>query len=202
MCWAVSLLIHMRCNFVVFILQKKVHERHGNEIKLTGGAIMNTNPGESTTRALVLSVSEDGWAEVAADRKQGCDGCGEVKSTCHSCLTATRRTVRALNKAGAEAGDLVLLSMESSAVFKYAAFVYFVPVLGLMIGALAGFKLGAGLPLPPDVSTILFGLLGLVAGFMVLRGISKHITAGGYSGPVIRTVIMEGKGPTEKERAV
>ena len=163
---------------------------------------MKTNPNESTTRGLVLSVTDDGWAQVAADRQKGCGGCGEAKSACHTCLTTSSRTAQALNEAGAGEGDVVLLSMDRSVVFKYAALVYFIPVLGLMIGALAGFNLGTGLPLPPDVSTILFGLLGLAAGFMVLRGISKHITAGGYSGPVIRTVIMEGKGPTEKERAV
>lgn len=132
-------------------------------------------------------------AEVAADRKKGCGGCGEAKSTCHSCLTATRSTARALNKAGAKAGDLVLLSMESSAVFKYAALVYFIPVLGLMIGALAGFNLGAGLPLSPDASTIIFGIIGLAAGFFLLTMISKRIGTGKYSGPVIRNVIMEGK---------
>ncbi|MCF8045624.1 MAG: SoxR reducing system RseC family protein [Desulfarculaceae bacterium] len=154
---------------------------------------MNTNPRESTTRGLVLSVTDDGWAQVAADRKKGCDGCGEAKSTCHSCLTTTRRTARALNKAGAKAGDIVLLSMDSSVVFKYAALVYFIPVLGLMIGALAGFKLGAGLPVSADASTILFGIGGLAAGFFVLTVISKRIGSGKYSGPVIRNVVMEGK---------
>ncbi len=140
-----------------------------------------------------MSVTHDGWAEVAADRKKGCDGCGEAKSTCHSCLTTTRRTARALNTAGAKAGDIVLLSMDQGVVFKYAALVYFIPVVGLMAGALAGFGLGAGLPLSPDAATILFGFLGLAGGFFVLTLISKRITKGKYSGPVIRSVIMEGK---------
>lgn len=84
----------------------------------------------------VLSIAEDGSAQVEHIRKSACSG------DCHQCAGcgAAKETMvlTARNPIGAKAGDLVLLSSESAPVLKAAAVMYMVPLLLFFLGYLAG----------------------------------------------------------------
>lgn len=68
------------------------------------------------------------------------------------------------------AGDTVIIGIDESALMQAALAVYAVPVAGLLAGGtFAHLALQA-----PDLLVAGFGLLGLVAGFVVTRGFSQR----------------------------
>lgn len=87
---------------------------------------------------IVISSDKDGWAHVITDRRGGCGGCHSNHSGCRSCLAGSKIESRAENAVGARSGDLVKLTLPSSAVFKGAALLYVWPIAAMFAGAFAG----------------------------------------------------------------
>lgn len=140
------------------------------------------------TRGLVISVKEDGKAQVATDKKNACGGCGTTHH-CHSCLSNSKIMTEALNSAGAEQGDLVEISLNSGLILKSAAIMYLIPIAGLMTGALIGAGISNMLAMDETTSAIIFGIAGLCLGFMVTAFISKWMSSNNRLTPVISRII-------------
>jgi sigma-E factor negative regulatory protein RseC len=87
---------------------------------------------------IVVECTSAGWARVRADTRGVCNGCHESGGGCRTCLTSTSMESRAANPVGAQAGDVVKISLRSATLFKGAAVLYLVPVLALLLGGLAG----------------------------------------------------------------
>ena len=63
-------------------------------------------------RGLVKRVSRDGWAMVVTERDDACSNC-ESAQFCHSLADCSRMETRVLNRANAEVGDRVVISLSS-----------------------------------------------------------------------------------------
>lgn len=87
---------------------------------------------------IVISSDKDGWASVITERSGGCGGCHSNHSGCRSCLAGSKIESRAANTIGARSGDLVKLTLPSSAVLKGTALLYVLPVAAMFVGAFAG----------------------------------------------------------------
>ena len=61
---------------------------------------------------LVKRVSRDGWAMVVTERDDACSNC-ESAQFCHSLADCSRVETRVLNRANAEVGDRVVISLSS-----------------------------------------------------------------------------------------
>ncbi len=89
-----------------------------------------------TQRVKVLSVADDGTAQVVHIRQSACSG------DCHQCsgCGAAQETMilTAQNPIGAREGDLVLLNAESAPVLRAAAVMYLLPLLLFFLGYLLG----------------------------------------------------------------
>jgi len=116
------------------------------------------------TRGLIKSVSEDGWAHVVVPRNNACGGCGS-SSGCHGCLANAKMEIKVLNKAGANAGDLVSIRLSSEMVLKGAAVLYLLPVGGLLIGAAAGAWINQIAGISDSGFAIIMSFTGLLLGF-------------------------------------
>ncbi len=107
----------------------------------------------------VRRVFEDGTAEVARVRESACSG------ECHKCSgCGAQQQVMVLtvnNPIGAKTGDLVVIESETGPVLQAAAVLYIVPVVLFLVAYLLGEHLWAQGPL--------FGVLGLVAGFVLVK---------------------------------
>jgi sigma-E factor negative regulatory protein RseC len=77
--------------------------------------------------------------------------------------------VEALNDVGARVGDRIVLRVSSGALLKVAFMLYIFPVLLLMSGALLGQKLGPALRYDPSSFSLLLGVFGFVAAFVIVR---------------------------------
>jgi sigma-E factor negative regulatory protein RseC len=100
--------------------------------------------------------------------------------------------IKALNRAGAGVGDLVLVSLSSPTVLKSAALFYMIPLVGLLSGAVTGAALNRRLPLGETGGAILFGFAGLFLGFVMTRLVTKFMSANNRLTPVITEIIRKG----------
>lgn len=142
-------------------------------------------------KGLVVKAEENGWAQVATERKGSCDGCGPGNS-CHSCLSSAKIVTPVINKAGAKAGDLVTVSLDSDMILKNAAVLYLIPIVGLMGGALLGAGLSGDWGISETGAAIGFGGAGFCLGFLIAVLISKRMSADDRLTPTISQIIQPG----------
>jgi sigma-E factor negative regulatory protein RseC len=143
------------------------------------------------TKGLVISIKEEGMAQVATERKSACGGC-QATQNCQSCLTNSKMVAEVLNDVGAKEGDLVDISLNSDVVLKGAAVLYLIPVAGLMGGALIGLGLKETLAISESAATIAFGFAGLCLGFLITAFISRWMSANNRLTPKISRIITRG----------
>jgi len=139
-------------------------------------------------QGIVSSISDDGWAQVLTERHEA-----HAKGTVSHCCTPTgpgsRMVIRAMNRAGAKAGDLVSLDIGSGALIKSALLMYLTPMIGLVCGAVLGSALHQNLGLDETLAGILFGVAGFSLAFLIARAASGRMGKGGSLTPVITTVL-------------
>lgn len=135
-------------------------------------------------KGTVVNTDNKGWAEVMVQN----DGeCGSCQSGC-GCSVSSHRpktATRVRNEIGAKKGDYVAIKMDSGKMFTGFAFLYLVPIAGLMIGAIWG----SNTSLFGDAAAAVFSTLGLVSGFLVSVLVSRKLAANAKYSPVITRVI-------------
>lgn len=141
---------------------------------------------------IVISSDRDGSALVITDRKGGCGGCQSGHSGCRSCLAGSKIESRATNAIGARSGDLVKLTLPSSAVFKGTALLYVLPIAAMFIGAFAGIWISGLLGFQRASGALPGSLIGLgFAVWVVIRlGHSPRLVR--QMTPVITAIVQRG----------
>ena len=106
----------------------------------------------------VVSVEGDN-AFVEVERTSACAQCGlqEVEE-----LVGGKPVFMALNTANATIGETVKVRVQSVAYLKASAFIYGIPIIFLIIGALLGFYLAGKFGVSSDTMSALFGMFGLI----------------------------------------
>ena len=152
---------------------------------------------------LVTSISENGWAEVVADRRDACGDCDASHSSCCASLGgSSKMVIKAMNRAGARAGDLVSITLKSGTVIQGAAIFYLIPLVGLIIGAGIGSKSNLGLPVSKTAAGILFSFAGLALGFLITAAITRWLAAKQVFTPVITHIVKSGFRPPDALLAI
>lgn len=141
----------------------------------------------------VSSVTTNGWAMVVTEKGDACSNC-ESAQFCHSLTDCSSMETRVLNRAKAQVGDRVSISLSSRSVFKSALILYIMPTLSLILGAFIGSGLHIYIGIGETASAIVFGFAGLILGFTIAGWISKRQTGCSKLIPVISAVIQ----PAEK----
>ena len=143
-------------------------------------------------QGLVASISENGWAQVVADRRDACGDCGA--SGCCAALGGggSKMVIKAMNRAEAGIGDLVSITLKSGTVVQSAAIFYLIPLAGLIFGAAVGSSSSLGLPLSETAAGILFSFVGLALGFLITAVITRWLSAKQAFTPVITRIIKSG----------
>jgi sigma-E factor negative regulatory protein RseC len=130
-----------------------------------------------TETAEVIEVDgEHAWVETR--RKAVCDACA-VRKGCGSGIISRmfrgRARLRVENTIGARVGERVVLGIEDSALVRASLAVYMMPLVWMLLGALAGQMAANALAWErTDGITALAGVFGLLAGFLWLRRYARH----------------------------
>jgi sigma-E factor negative regulatory protein RseC len=140
-------------------------------------------------KGLVTGTTEDGWAQVETDRN-------DAGSHCTSCRVSfgcnTEMTINAINRAGAEVGDLVSMHLSSGTIMKSAAILYLIPVVGLISGAFLGDELSTRLAMSKTSAVALLSIAGFILGYIITTLISRWMSARRTLSPIITRIIRRG----------
>lgn len=155
------------------------------------------------TAMVVATEGEFAWVET--QRQSACGSCSASKgcgtATLSKVLGQRRTRVRALNRANAETGDTVLIGIQENALVRGSLAMYAMPLVLMLGAALVGHGLGQTFGRDPEGMSMLFGLLGLGAGFLWLRRFSRRVSDDPRYQPVIlrrlsQFQIMENRAPS------
>ena len=135
----------------------------------------------------VVKIAGD-KAFVEVERGSACAQCGlqEVEE-----LTAGGKPVfEAINMANAKPGDKVKVQVQSVTYMKASFFIYGLPVLLMLIGAMLGVYVAGEFNKSSDIMSVLFGFGGLAVGILIIYLFRKRGTRREYL-PVIVEVMGE-----------
>jgi len=136
-------------------------------------------------KARVVAVGE-GYAWVETQRQTSCSACNVNKGCGTAALAKVlgqRRTrVYALTQIPLKVGDEVIIGIAEQALLQSSLAVYLVPLLAFFTGAVLGRVVFS---FHSESMTILFGLLGLIAGFVWLWFFTRQIRADNHFQPLI-----------------
>jgi sigma-E factor negative regulatory protein RseC len=125
--------------------------------------------------------------KVIVTRHSSCESCG-------ACGIGAKPTTDFMlnNNIGAKVGDRVAIELHSKALFKAAFLVYAIPLIALIIGFLAGQRIGASGGMTPDhaeLTGIGSGFFFLVLAFLVLRRLERIRVFGSDIQPQLVAVV-------------
>lgn len=116
------------------------------------------------SQAVVTEVYANGMAQIEVRRKSACAGdCGTCKGCAHpeEIIRAT-----AVNRVGAAAGNKVVVESSTQLILKWAALLYLLPIVLMLIGVLV--------PAAGEGQSILLGLIGLLLGLLLCYAVVKR----------------------------
>ena len=125
---------------------------------------------------------------VEVERSSACASCGLQEA--EKLATGGKVVFEAYNMAGANIGDRVRVQVRTGAFTKASLYIYGIPVLFLVIGAIAGAYAATILKRSSDTMSALFAMGGLVVGFIILFLLRKSSNKTEYM-PVIVEVMTE-----------
>ncbi len=111
-------------------------------------------------------------AYIEARRSSTCASCGLQEA--EELAAGGKVVFEVYNMAGAGIGDRVKVQVRTGAFTKASLYIYGVPVLFLVIGAVAGAYAATILKRSTDTMSALFAMAGLVLGFIVLFLLRKR----------------------------
>lgn len=135
----------------------------------------------------VVKIDSD-KAYVEVERSSACAQCGLQEA--EELAIGKKVVFEAYNLAGAKSGDRVKVQVRTGAYMRASLYIYGIPVLFLIIGAIAGAYAATILRKSSDTMSALFAMGGLVVGFIVLFLFRKRGNETEYM-PVVVEVIQD-----------
>ncbi len=121
----------------------------------------------ATEQGIVIRVAEN-RAWVKTTKTPACEGCAS-RGSCGTAEDGRQMEVESINTVGAAVGDTVLIAFETASLMRVFFLVYLFPVLALLLGAMVGQQLAAGLMLDESLTALLTGSGFFLLAFFVVR---------------------------------
>jgi sigma-E factor negative regulatory protein RseC len=140
-------------------------------------------------RGRVVTV-RDGAVDVRMEVSTECGGC----TACSRGADGETIMQDVRDPFGATVGDTVEVVIPDSVARPAAVAVFVVPVLAMLLGYLAGFLLGRWAGVAPDVSGLVFALVGANLAFVGVRLAERKIASNERFMPKVSAIISRGHG--------
>ena len=127
-------------------------------------------------------------AFIEVERTSACAQCGLQEA--EELATGGKVVFESFNMVRAKVGDRVRVQVQTAGYIKASAYIYGIPVLLLIIGAILGAYIARILNKSSDAMSALFSICGLIIGILLLFLFRKRGTRKEYM-PVIVEVITE-----------
>ena len=128
-------------------------------------------------QGFVTGTLANGKASVKIIRGSACEGCSS-KDTCHVTTTEPGKEieVEVLNAVSAREGDRVEISIPTSSFVQLTFLVYFVPVIAMVAGAVAGADLIPGyLGVDTDAGAVMGGFAALALAVIFAKILNRGV---------------------------
>jgi sigma-E factor negative regulatory protein RseC len=121
-------------------------------------------------QGIVISVGSGGpgTARVKTVQSSACKSCS-VRHSCNPGSGGKDHEVEAINVAGAEAGDLIQISMDTGALLKATFLLYVFPIICMLIGGTAGHFVGLQLSIDPSLLSAGVAIATFIAAMTFVR---------------------------------
>ena len=116
-----------------------------------------------------------GKALVKMQRHAACEHC-DSRGSC-DIFEGKEMEIEVINHLDAKEGDRVEISVPGRSLLKLSLFVYFIPVVALVIGACIGQVLAPEMGMSPPLASITIGAITMGATFWVLKRMDKFVFA-------------------------
>lgn len=116
----------------------------------------------------IVVKTEAGAAWVKTIKSGSCEGCS-ARGSCHSLSDRGEMEVEAINEAGANVGDRIILSFETSSLLKATFLIYVFPILLLILGAAIGQEMAPYLNFNPSGFSAVIGFSFFTAAVLVVK---------------------------------
>ena len=125
----------------------------------------------ATEQGVVTKIESTTTAWVKTTKTDACEACA-ARSTCHSVGGGKEMEVEAINHAGAQVGQKVVLSFDTSPLLKATFLLYVFPIIAMIIGAFVGQKLASNFNVDTSFLSAILGFLffGLTILFVRSKG--------------------------------
>lgn len=110
----------------------------------------------ATEEGFVIKLESATTARVKTNKKSACKGCAS-RDSCNA--MGNEMEVEALNPAGAQVGDRILLKIETASFLKATFLLYVFPVLCMIVGAIIGQRYAPLLKMDASALSALLGFL-------------------------------------------
>ena len=122
---------------------------------------------------IITKIAND-MAQVEPEQNLDCDSC-TAKSACIVLSGSKKRKIWIENIIQADIGDRIIFSIEEKGVVMSSFLLYLFPVIMLFAGIIIGANVHDLLLIDGDLTSGLFGLIGLGISFVIIRIISIFI---------------------------
>jgi sigma-E factor negative regulatory protein RseC len=142
----------------------------------------------ATEEGVVTKIGSATTAWVKTTKSGACKSCS-ARSSCHSFGGGEETEVEAINQAGAQIGQKVVLSFDTSPLLKATFLLYVFPILTMIAGAFVGQQLAPNFNLDTSLLSAVFGFLffGLTLLFVRSKG-NKMAKKDEYRPKIIRVI--------------
>ena len=139
----------------------------------------------ATEQGIVIKV-DAATAWVKTTKTSACKGCA-AKSSCTALGGGKEMEVEAINDAGAQVGQKVVLHFQTSPLLKATFMLYVLPILFLIFGAFVGDQTAPHFSINPSTCSLIVGLIffGISIKFVKSKG-NKLAKREAYRPKVIR----------------
>jgi len=121
----------------------------------------------ATEQGIVLRTDSEG-AWVKTIRSSACEGC-TAKGSCHATDGGSEMEVKALNTAGARAGDRIVLTFETASFLKATFLIYVFPIILLTVGAALGQMLAPLMEFNSSALSVILGFAFFFAALLIIK---------------------------------
>lgn len=121
----------------------------------------------ATEEGVILKIdSSTAW--VKTQKTKACEGCSS-RGACSTMGAGEDMEVQAINAAGGQVGDRVVLSFDTSSLLKAAFLLYVFPIICMLLGAFAGMQLALAVNLDTSIVSATGGFLFFGLSFLFVK---------------------------------
>ena len=144
----------------------------------------------ATEQGIVIKTdSSAAWVKTI--KTGDCAGCS-ARGSCHSLGNNDAMEVKAINEAGAKAGDRIVLLFETSSLLKATFLLYVFPILLLIIGAAIGQELAPHIDFNPSGLSALTGFSFFIVAVLIIKARANKMALKKEYRPKIIKILTRG----------